>query len=498
MKPPSVVEAMQVIRKTARNSRRPEFLRDSRSGQPGGVGDASGEASVNEQSNLPTTPSAPALPALASSTSVKAGLPEEMIEKVLRTLAPDDVSTQLELLTDSLLKTYLDRAANENPSEIVSHTSIPRPAFILARYVSTKAGKLEGDHIAAIPKVLDIHVSKSQTLGVLIWFFNVSAVLFRFTSKFTKAPTADFVPVVINWQDRKQRPVNLVQPPPAELVNTLAYQLQIVFVSIYGRLLRRIMRDTADILAKLLTNLDYATSSSSAQSISNMLQNHLTLFQQHCMLSSFSQQFFSHVFRFIDATIFNEIITKKELCKFAVAMQIKTSVDELIARVKRAGGEMWFGPVNKLFKHTQQMINCLTLDKNMLSVENVRREVCPDLSLNQIKQICALYVPGEFEDAIPEEVVEAIMEDPAFDATDSIQLDRETFELDTRDIHFVDVVDIAGKEFTPDMVMEVLDNLDPKRRAAKAKEASQAAAKQSGGGLFGRFGSFFGGSKPSS
>lgn len=53
--------------------------------------------------------------------------------------------------------------------------------------------------------------------------------------------------------------MNLVAPPPAELVHTLAYQLQIVFVSIYGRLLRRIMRDAADILTKLLTNLDYAT-----------------------------------------------------------------------------------------------------------------------------------------------------------------------------------------------------------------------------------------------
>jgi myosin heavy subunit len=258
------------------------------------------------------------------------------------------------------------------------------------------------------------------------------------------------------------------------------------------------MRDTADVLTKLLTNLDYATSSSSAQTISNMLQNHLTLFQQHCMLSSFSQQFFSHVFRFIDATIFNEIISKKELCKFAVAMQIKTSVDELIARVKRAGGEMWFGPVNKLFKHTQQMINCLTLDKNMLSVENVRREVCPDLNLNQITQICTLYVPGEFEDPIPEEVIESIQDDPEYDSLDPSLLDRETFDLDTRDIHFVDVVDIAGKEFTPDMVLEVLDNLDPKRKAAKAKEA--AAQKQSGGGgLFGiRFGSLFGSSKPNS
>jgi hypothetical protein len=46
--------------------------------------------------------------------------------------------------------------------------------------------------------------------------------------------------------------------------------------------------------------------------------------------------------------------------------------------------------------------------------------------------------------------------------------------------------------------MEVLDNLDPKRKAAKAKEAAAAAQqKSSSGGIFGRFGSFFGGGSKS-
>lgn len=88
--------------------------------------------------------------------------------------------------------------------------------------------------------------------------------------------------------------------------------------------------------------------------------------------------------------------------------------------------------------------------------------------------------------------MEAIEEDPDYDPEDPIMLDLDHYDLDTRDIHFVDVVDIAGKEFTPDMVMEVLDNLDPKRKAAKAKEAAEK--QKSSGGLFGiRFGSFFGG-----
>lgn len=64
-------------------------------------------------------------------------------------------------------------------------------------------------------------------------------------------------------------------------------------------------------------------SHSAAQELTQMMQTHLTLFQQHCMLSSFSQHFFSHVFRFIDATIFNEIISRKDLCSFASAIRVK-------------------------------------------------------------------------------------------------------------------------------------------------------------------------------
>lgn len=46
-------------------------------------------------------------------------------------------------------------------------------------------------------------LQKAQTLGVLIWFFNVAAVLYRFTWRFTQAPTDNAVLVKINWQDRK-------------------------------------------------------------------------------------------------------------------------------------------------------------------------------------------------------------------------------------------------------------------------------------------------------
>jgi len=183
IKPPSVTEAIKVIRKTTRNSQRPEFLRESNNTEP-----KKEDATDLSLSNLPIPAASAQSPLISPSTAtVKGGLPEEMIEKVLKGLAPDDLSTQLELLTDTLLKSYLEcapilfppdaaydelfsrRAASENPAEIVSHTSIPRPAFILARYLSTKAGKLEGDHIAAVPKVLDAYVS--------VWFLQLASLL---------------------------------------------------------------------------------------------------------------------------------------------------------------------------------------------------------------------------------------------------------------------------------------------------------------------------------
>lgn len=49
---------------------------------------------------------------------------------------------------------------SDNPAEIVSHTSIPRPAFVLARYISTKcADQLSDEAIKSIPRVLDMYIN---------------------------------------------------------------------------------------------------------------------------------------------------------------------------------------------------------------------------------------------------------------------------------------------------------------------------------------------------
>lgn len=122
--------------------------------------------------------------------------------------------------------------------------------------------------------------------------------------------------------------------------------------------------------------------------------------------------------------------------------------------------------------------------------------------------------------------MEAIEEDPDYNPEDVILLNMDSFVLDTKDVHFVDVVDIKGKEvllaslflsllkpslpspsflssllppltlfqFTMDMVNEILDELDPRRKAAKMREMAKKKEAEKGG-LFGfKFG-WFGGEK---
>lgn len=98
MQSPSLGEAFTVLRRNTRNSRRPAFLRENSKGS---------ELSLSE---LPNPANEPALSPPLLSPTVTAGAPEEMIHSVLSKLAPEDLHTQLELLTDSLLKTHIEYA----------------------------------------------------------------------------------------------------------------------------------------------------------------------------------------------------------------------------------------------------------------------------------------------------------------------------------------------------------------------------------------------------
>jgi len=174
------------------------------------------------------------------------------------------------------------------------------------------------------------------------------------------------------------------------------------------------------------------------------------------------QQFFADIFHLMDATIFNETILRKDLCTFSSAFTLKMTLEEMCQTLSDQGGSTWLGNSETWFIHTRELINCLTLDKKLLCQPEIRRQVCPHVSLVQLKQMCSLYECEEFENAILSEVIASLNRDPEFDLNQNLLLNINTVIVQTRDIHYIQPMDIQNMGFSQEIVAIVLKQLNKK------------------------------------
>jgi len=182
------------------------------------------------------------------------------------------------------------------------------------------------------------------------------------------------------------------------------------------------------------------------------------------MVPALVQQFFTDVFTFMDATIFNETILRKDLCTFSSAFQLKMALEEMLQTLAENGGPTWLGNMESWFTHTRQIINCLTLDKKLLCQPEIRKQVCPDISLVQLKQMCTLYECEHFENAILSEVITTLMGDPEFDLSQSLLVNVSTIRVNTKNIHYTEPTDIQNMGFSQELVTLVVKQINARNR----------------------------------
>jgi len=162
----------------------------------------------------------------------------------------------------------------------------------------------------------------------------------------------------------------------------------------------------------------------------------------------------------MDATIFNEIILRKDLCTFSAAFQLKMSLEEILQSLEEKAGQMVLGTRENWFPHTTQIINCLTFDKKLLCQAGIRKQVCPNLSLAQLKEMCTLYQCEEFENAILGEVVTTLMADPDYNSQDSLLINLSALTIPTKKVHYVEAVELVNLGFVAEIVDIVTGELN--------------------------------------
>jgi len=295
-------------------------------------------------------------------------------------------------------------------------------------------------------------------MELLVPFLNVTAVLLTTLSKLGLPPTSDYVGMSIQWIH-----LDSVEPtePNFPRPDTQS-KLQLVFAQIYGKTLHRLMKHIhGELKTHLLTS---SPSSGGAPEVVAVLLRYLQCFQRNCMVPALVQQFFTDVFTFMDATIFNETILRKDLCTFSSAFQLKMALEEMLQTLSEQGGATWLGNMDSWFTHTRQIINCLTLDKKLLCQPEIRKQVCPDISLVQLKQMCSLYECEEFENAILSEVITTLMSDPEFDLTQGWLVNVSTIRVNTKNIHFTEPMDVQNMGFSQELVALVLKQINVRNK----------------------------------
>jgi len=103
-------------------------------------------------------------------------------------------------------------------------------------------------------------------------------------------------------------------------------------------------------------------------------------------------------------------------------------LEEFILETANEIGKMWTGDIDNCFLGIKQVAAVLSLQNKLVLVEEkYRRHVCPNLNIVQLRQLLALYTPGEYGRRVPVAVINAIAAKHNEDDTITGRQHRPTF-----------------------------------------------------------------------
>jgi myosin heavy subunit len=200
--------------------------------------------------------------------------------------------------------------------------------------------------------------------------------------------------------------------------NTTKYMCSLILDTIYDALAPH---------ARKLLDSDVEKRNIGLKHIRQYLGNCLQTFQTNRIEPRFVRQIFRQVFFFLNASIFNEIILRRDLCSSTKGMDIKIIISGLEEFCKRADTKEWLLGAAKELEPSKQVASVLLItNKTILSTQEGRSEVCHSISPLQLKQLLSNYQPGDFEEPVSRVVVESIVKLPNFSIEDPLCFDGNT------------------------------------------------------------------------
>ncbi|KAJ3702510.1 hypothetical protein LUZ61_006215 [Rhynchospora tenuis] len=125
--------------------------------------------------------------------------------------------------------------------------------------------------------------------------------------------------------------------------------------------------------------------------IINFLDSLMERLQNNYVPSFFVRKLITQVFSFINIQLFNSLLLRRECCTFSNGEYVKSGLQVLEKWIADATEE-YAGAAGDELNYIRQAVGFLILpQKRKKTLEEIKQEICPALSVRQIYRICTMY-----------------------------------------------------------------------------------------------------------
>jgi myosin-5 len=160
------------------------------------------------------------------------------------------------------------------------------------------------------------------------------------------------------------------------------------------------------------------------------LRHFLRILQESKVSETVIIYLMSQIMHFIDCSLFNEILLRKDLCSYAKGMEMKNNIAQLDDEVSQ-----WLGTEIQL-SYVRQAATLLMMKKNLIQQEEIRRNSIPNLTFPQISKLLQMFTRAEFEDPITIDTFHFLAKQS------NNPLNEKTLFLTTKEISPIDNVEV--------------------------------------------------------
>eukprot|EP01116_Phalansterium_solitarium_P019767 TRINITY_DN563_c0_g1_i8.p1 TRINITY_DN563_c0_g1~~TRINITY_DN563_c0_g1_i8.p1 ORF type:complete len:818 (+),score=352.88 TRINITY_DN563_c0_g1_i8:572-3025(+) len=186
------------------------------------------------------------------------------------------------------------------------------------------------------------------------------------------------------------------------------YGLAFVTFDIYSVLLINIYNQLDQILTGFV--LQQHKNAAQLEQFPAILQNVLGLLRKNYIADKIVDSFMTQVFYFVDAQLFNALLSAPQLFTCNSGFQIKISLSQVESTLGKADKHL-LSIANNQFGHIREAANLLAMDKSLVADEEMIEQVFSSLNVVQIKHIVDRFKPDDVSPVPVDRAVRKSLED---------------------------------------------------------------------------------------